>query len=202
MYSFLWFKIFLYFIYFWLCGIFVAVRASPWLRRGARDLCGCSGFSLAAARGAGSLWLLGLLSGCGVGASHPSDFSCCRAQAPELRLTSSGSQASLLCGKWDLPGTRIKPLLPALAGGFFATEPPGKVKSERCSVVSNLGDPMDSTGLPTSKQFPEIGPEVAADIPKSRTVELDSQQPQELARSKTALMASGNICKSSRRQDP
>ncbi|CAN0465587.1 unnamed protein product [Rangifer tarandus platyrhynchus] len=142
MYSFLWFKIFLYFIYFWLCGIFVAVRASLWLRRGVRDLCGCPGFSLAAAWGAGSLrlsgllsgcgvgcgifaavraslwlrrgvrdlcgcpgfslaaawgagslWLFGLLSGCGVGASHHSDFSCYRAQAPELRLTSSGSQA-------------------------------------------------------------------------------------------------------------
>ena len=26
----------------------------------------------------------------------------------------------------DLPGPRIKPLFPALAGGFFTTEPPGK----------------------------------------------------------------------------
>ena len=26
----------------------------------------------------------------------------------------------------DLPGSRIKPVSPALAGGFFATEPPGK----------------------------------------------------------------------------
>ena len=27
---------------------------------------------------------------------------------------------------WDLPGSRIKPVSPALAGGFFTTEPPGK----------------------------------------------------------------------------
>ena len=27
---------------------------------------------------------------------------------------------------WDLPGSGIEPVSPALAGGFFATEPPGK----------------------------------------------------------------------------
>ena len=27
---------------------------------------------------------------------------------------------------WDLPGTGIEPLTPALAGGFFTTELPGK----------------------------------------------------------------------------
>ena len=27
---------------------------------------------------------------------------------------------------WDLPGPGIKPMSPALAGGFFTTEPPGK----------------------------------------------------------------------------
>ena len=26
---------------------------------------------------------------------------------------------------WDLPGPGIKPMSPALAGGFFTTEPPG-----------------------------------------------------------------------------
>ena len=26
---------------------------------------------------------------------------------------------------WDLPGPGIKPVSPALAGGFFTTEPPG-----------------------------------------------------------------------------
>ena len=27
---------------------------------------------------------------------------------------------------WDLPGPGIEPVSPALAGGFFTTEPPGK----------------------------------------------------------------------------
>ena len=30
-------------------------------------------------------------------------------------------------GMWDLPGPGIKPVSPALAGGFFTTEPPGKL---------------------------------------------------------------------------
>ena len=27
---------------------------------------------------------------------------------------------------WDLPGPGIEPMSPALTGGFFTTEPPGK----------------------------------------------------------------------------
>ena len=34
----------------------------------------------------------------------------------------------MLCHMWDLPGPGIKPVYPALAGGFFTTEPPGKPK--------------------------------------------------------------------------
>ena len=29
-------------------------------------------------------------------------------------------------GMWDLPGSGVEPMSPALAGGFFTTEPPGK----------------------------------------------------------------------------
>ena len=29
-------------------------------------------------------------------------------------------------GMWDLPGSGIEPVLPALSGRFFMTEPPGK----------------------------------------------------------------------------
>ena len=47
-------------------------------------------------------------------------------RAPERRLSSCGTQAWLLLGTWDLPGPEIEPQSPALAGGFFATEPPGK----------------------------------------------------------------------------
>ena len=59
-------------------------------------------------------------------ASHYSGFSCCRAQALEHRLSSCGRWALLLHGTWDLPGSWTEPSSPALAGGFFTTEPPGK----------------------------------------------------------------------------
>ena len=41
-------------------------------------------------------------------------------------LDTCGSGALLLCSMWDLPGPGIEPASPALAGGFFTTEPPGK----------------------------------------------------------------------------
>ena len=63
-------------------------------------------------------------------------FSCSRAQAQgfrswgswalDHRLSSCGVQAWLLHGTWDLPGSGVKPVSPALAGEFFTTEPPGK----------------------------------------------------------------------------
>ena len=42
------------------------------------------------------------------------------------RLNNCGTRAWLLHGMCDLPGPGIKPASPALAGGFFTTEPPGK----------------------------------------------------------------------------
>ena len=59
---------------------------------------------------------------------------CCRAQAlgtrasaaVARRLSSCGARASLLCGMWDLPGPRLEPMSPALAGGFLTTASPGK----------------------------------------------------------------------------
>ena len=44
--------------------------------------------------------------------------------ALEHRLSSCGAQ--LLLGLWDLPRLGNKPEAPALAGGFFTTEPPGR----------------------------------------------------------------------------
>ena len=44
-------------------------------------------------------------------------------------LWSTGSVsvvAQLLCSLWDLPGSGIEPVSPALAGRLFTTEPPGK----------------------------------------------------------------------------
>ena len=89
----------------------------------------CRAFSLVVMSGAY------LLPSCDAKASHCSGFSCCRAQplgclgfsncgsrALGHRLGSRGTWAWLLYGTWDLPGSGIKPLSPALAGGYFTTE--------------------------------------------------------------------------------
>ena len=46
-------------------------------------------------------------------------------QLQEHTLSSCGTWTLLLCSKWDLPRPGIKPMSPALAAGFFTTEPPG-----------------------------------------------------------------------------
>ena len=89
---------------------------------------------------------LGPLSGCGTQASRgggPSHYGAralshvgCRdhgtwpqslwLRALERRLSSCGPQASLLGHMWDLPSSETEPVSPALAGGFFTTEPPGQ----------------------------------------------------------------------------
>ena len=70
---------------------------------------------------------------------HWGGFSCCRAQALrhkgfgsceswalEHRLSSCGTRAWLPRGMWDLPGSRMEPMSPGLAGRSFTTEPAGK----------------------------------------------------------------------------
>ena len=42
------------------------------------------------------------------------------------RLSNCGSRAQLLRGMWDLPGSGLEPVSPALAGRFSTTAPPGK----------------------------------------------------------------------------
>ena len=74
----------------------------------------CTGFS--------SRWLL-LLRSTG---SRLVGFSSCGSRALERRLGICGARAWLLRGMWDLPGPGLKPMSPALAGGFLTTVPPGK----------------------------------------------------------------------------
>ena len=103
--------------------LFLAVLGLRW----------CMGSSLVVA-GRG-----GLLYGCGAQASYCSDFSWCGAPALgrtgfsqcsswdlEYRLNTCGTQTPLLGATWDLPRSGIEPVSPALAGGCFTTEPPGK----------------------------------------------------------------------------
>ena len=81
----------------------------------------CAGFSLQ--------WLL-LLGAWALGArasvivAH--GLSSCGSWALEHRLSSCGARAQLLHGMWGLPRPGLEPVIPALAGGFLTTVPPGK----------------------------------------------------------------------------
>ena len=93
----------------------------------------CIGSSLLRA-GFLQLWRVVATLHCGVWASHCGGLSCCRAQAlgawasviVARRLSSCGARAQLFHDMWDLPGPGLEPVLPALAGGFLTTAPPGK----------------------------------------------------------------------------
>ena len=50
----------------------------------------------------------------------------------------SGAWAKLLLGMWDLPRSGNKPMSPALAEGFFTTEPPGKPKGEFFNTMTHM----------------------------------------------------------------
>ena len=91
------------FIYFWLCWFFVAF------------LVVVCGLLIAVA-------FLFAEHGLQGAAGSRSCDSC----APEHRLNSCGVQAQLLLGLWGLPELGIELMSPALAGGFFTTEPPWK----------------------------------------------------------------------------
>ena len=91
----------------------------------------CTGFLLVAvSRGYSLLWCTGfalqwLLLLWSMG-SRRTGFSSCGSRAQECRLSSCDARAQLLRGLWDLPRPGLKPVSPALAGGFLTTAPPGK----------------------------------------------------------------------------
>ena len=102
-------------------------------------LCCCSDFSLITAGGgyspAGVCGLLtaeaSLLAELGLQGVQASlaatrGLSRCGSQALEHRLSSCGARSSCSMACWDLPGPGNEPVSPALAGGFFTTEPSGK----------------------------------------------------------------------------
>ena len=57
-------------------------------------------------------------------------LSSCVSQALEHRLSSCGAWAWLVPDRWVLSRSGIEPISPALARGFFTTEPPGKPRAE------------------------------------------------------------------------
>ena len=108
-------NLFVLFIYFWLCWVFVAAHGlSLVAASGGYSSLQCTGFSLR--------WLL-LLQSTG---SRACGLSSCGSWALERRLSSCGARAQLLRGMWNLPEPGLKPVSSALAGGFLTTAPPGK----------------------------------------------------------------------------
>ena len=87
----------------------------------------CHGFSCH------RVWALGLVG-----------FSNCSSQALESGLSSCGTWAQLPHGVWNLPGPGIKPMSPALVGGFFIIE------SHICILMASI------YCLPCTKHFTNI----------------------------------------------
>ena len=108
--------------FFWLCWNFIAARTFP-LAAGSG---GCSPVAVLRLRSTGS--------GCSDFSSCGSWTQSCSSPALEPRLSSCGSRAQLLRGIWRLPRPGIEPVSPALAGGFFPTEPPRKPPSTSFNV--------------------------------------------------------------------
>ena len=130
------FNKFIYFIYLWLCWVFIAAHGlSLVVASGGYSSLRCTGFSLQwllLLRSMGSraqaqqLWLTG-----SVVVAH--GLSSYGSRALKRRLSSCGAQAFLLCSMWDLPpckaGLGLKPMSPALASRLLTTVPPGKSHS-------------------------------------------------------------------------
>ena len=60
---------------------------------------------------------------CGAQASNCDGFCCGTWALGAWASVVVACGLSLLCGMWDLPGPGIKSMSPALAGGFFTSEP-------------------------------------------------------------------------------
>ena len=89
---------------------------------GGYSLLQCMGFSL---QWLLLLWSMG--SRCMGSVVVARGLSSCDSRTLELRLSTCGAWAQLLCGTWDLPRPGLEPVSPALAGGFLTTVPPGKL---------------------------------------------------------------------------
>lgn len=82
--------------------------------------------------------------------SRHAGFSSCGTWALQHRLNSRGAQASLRWAMWDLPGSGIKPMSPALAAELLTTEPPGEPSESFLTPTSQHHFPQALTRLYTS----------------------------------------------------
>ena len=112
---FIFFSLFIYlFIYLAVLGLRCCTQAFLQLRQAGATLPCNAWFLIVVA----SLVAEHRLQACGL--------SSCGSRALERRLSSCGAQVQLPCGMWDLPRPGLKPVSPALAGGFLTTAPPGR----------------------------------------------------------------------------
>ena len=110
-----------YYYYYFLICIGSSLLRTAFLQlqqAGATQLCGtqpslCSGFSFCGAQAVGTQDSVVVAR----------ELSSCGSWTLEHRLSSCGARAQLLCGMWDLPRPGLKPVSPALAGGFLTTAP-------------------------------------------------------------------------------
>ena len=108
--------VFFFFFFFFLINLFI------YLFMAVLGLCFCArAFSSCGKRGPLFIIVRGPLT---VAASLVAEH-----RLQTRRLSSCGSRAQLLRGMWDLPRPGLKPVSPALAGGFSTTAPPGKPSS-------------------------------------------------------------------------
>ena len=123
----------IYLFYVWLSRVFVAAQTSS----GCREQ--------------------GLLSSCGVQASHCGGFSSCRAQALGTQA-SVGVAQGLRHDPWHVESSciRDRKASPALAGGFLSTAPRGKSQSMVCFFFFNK---RPSIFIPNCLIYPRVGAE-------------------------------------------
>ena len=120
----------MYFIYFWLHWVFLALCSLSLAAAGGATLCcsaqasHCGGFSWCGAQLLGPLAL-------GVAEHGLRSYGL---RALGFGLSSCGARAYLLHGMWNPPGPGIKPMFPAAAGRFLSTVPPGKSSVESFNV--------------------------------------------------------------------
>ena len=120
------------FIYLFIHSFIYLFLAVLGLRCCARAFSSCrvsGGFSLLQCEGLPLRWLL-LRQSRAPGARASTVVACelssCGSWALERRPSSCGARAQLFHGMWDPPRPWLKPVSPALAGGFPTTAPPGK----------------------------------------------------------------------------
>lgn len=108
--------------------------------------------------------------------SRRSGFGSCGSRAPERSLSGSGSWALLLRSIWNLPGTGVRPVSPASAGGLLSTVPPGKSLSSEflepfsaapraCSLGRDkLGRCREVAGRRPAPAWPALTPRAAPPV--------------------------------------